>query len=109
MKPRLQFAVERCFKTNSGGSPFYTDIVGAEHFAKTKTGGISGIKTNDKTGEIVIKLSNSRAGPFPTSLVLMFVAPVPPNTPNEDQSAQPAPRDGPLRYHQVPAGPRMGI
>ena len=30
------FAVERMFKLNSGGSPFYTDIVGAEKFQKTK-------------------------------------------------------------------------
>ena len=42
-----------CFKLNSGGSPFYTDIVGAEKFAETKQGGIPGIKTNDKTGEII--------------------------------------------------------
>ena len=38
------YAVERVFKLNSGGSPFYTDIVGAEKFAETKTGGIPGIE-----------------------------------------------------------------
>ena len=38
-------AVERMFKLNSGGSPFYTGIVGAEKFAETKSGGIPGIKT----------------------------------------------------------------
>jgi peptide/nickel transport system substrate-binding protein len=88
------FAVERVFKANSGGSPFYTDIVGAEHFAKTKTGGIPGIKTNDKTGEIVIQLVKPR-GTFTNELGLMFVAPVPPNTPSEDQSAHPPPATGP--------------
>ncbi len=88
------FAVERVFRTNSGGSPFYTDIVGAEHFAKTKTGGIPGIKTNDKSGEIVIHLVKPR-GTFTNELGLMFVAPVPPNTPNEDQSAHPPPATGP--------------
>ncbi|HEY5053581.1 MAG TPA: ABC transporter substrate-binding protein, partial [Solirubrobacterales bacterium] len=36
------YAVERVFKLNSGGSPFYTDIVGAEKFAETKKGGIPG-------------------------------------------------------------------
>ena len=56
----FKYAVERMFKLNSGGSPFYTDIVGAEKFAETKQGGISGIKTNDKTGEIVINLDKPR-------------------------------------------------
>jgi peptide/nickel transport system substrate-binding protein len=88
------YAVERCFLTNSGGSPFYTDIVGAEKFEKTKKGGISGIKTNEKTGEIVIQLNNP-AGTFPNELALMFVAPVPQKTPDEDQSANPIPASGP--------------
>ena len=87
-------AVERVFKLNSGGSPFYTDIVGAEHFAKTKTGGIPGIKTNDRSGEIVINLVNPR-GTFTNELGLMFVAPVPSNTPDEDQTAHPPPATGP--------------
>jgi peptide/nickel transport system substrate-binding protein len=90
----FKFAVERCFLTNSGGSPFYTDIVGAEQFAKTKKGGISGIKTNEKTGEIVINLEQP-AGTFPNVLALMFVAPVPQSTPEEDQSASPPPASGP--------------
>jgi peptide/nickel transport system substrate-binding protein len=90
----FKFAVERCFITNSGGSPFYTDIVGAEQFAKTKKGGISGITTNEKTGEIVINLVKPR-GTFNNELALMFVAPVPQNTPEEDQSASPPPASGP--------------
>ncbi|HEY1236745.1 MAG TPA: ABC transporter substrate-binding protein [Solirubrobacterales bacterium] len=88
------YAVERCFKTNSGGSPFYTKIVGAEKFAETKQGGIPGIKTNDKTGEIVINLT-APSGTFPFELGLMFVAPVPQGTPNEDLSADPPPATGP--------------
>jgi peptide/nickel transport system substrate-binding protein len=90
----FKYAVERCFLTNSGGSPFYTDIVGAEQFAKTKKGGISGIKVNEKTGEIVINLIKPR-GTFPNELALMFVAPIPQNTPDEDQSANPIPGSGP--------------
>ncbi|HVW46865.1 MAG TPA: ABC transporter substrate-binding protein [Solirubrobacterales bacterium] len=90
----FKYAVERCFLTNSGGSPFYTDIVGAEQFAKTKKGGISGIKTNEKTGEIVINLVKPR-GTFNNELALMFVAPVPQSTPDEDQSASPPPASGP--------------
>jgi peptide/nickel transport system substrate-binding protein len=90
----FKYAVERCFLTNSGGSPFYTDIVGAEKFAKTKKGGISGIKVNEKTGEIVINLEEP-AGTFNNELALMFVAPVPQKTPDEDQSANPIPASGP--------------
>lgn len=88
------YAVERVFKTNSGGSPFYTGIVGAEKFAETKTGGIPGIKTNDKTGEIVINLTKPR-GTFINELGLMFVAPVPPDTPNTNQTTTPPPATGP--------------
>jgi peptide/nickel transport system substrate-binding protein len=88
------FTVERLFKINSGGSPFYTDIVGAEQFQKTKTGGIPGIKTNDRSGEIVIHLVKPR-GTFTNELGLMFVAPVPPNTPDENQTASPPPATGP--------------
>ncbi len=88
------YTVERLFKVNSGGSPFYTSIVGAEKFAETKQGGISGIKTNDKTGEIQIELEKPR-GTFENELGLMFVAPVPKGTPDEDLSASPPPGTGP--------------
>ncbi len=97
------YAVERVFKANSGGSPFYTGIVGAEKFAKTKKGGIPGIKTNDKTGEIVIDLVKPR-GTFSNELGLMFVAPVPAGTPNEDLSANPPPGTGPYMLVNVKQG-----
>ncbi len=88
------YAVERCFKLNSGGSVFYTTIKGAEKFAETKTGGIPGIHTNDKTGEIKIELEEPR-GTFTNELGLMFVAPTPQGTPMEDLSANPPPATGP--------------
>ena len=65
-------------------------------------------KTNDKTGEIVIHLIKPR-GTFTNELGLMFVAPVPPDTPNEEPVDQPAARHRPLRDHQVRAGPRLGL
>jgi peptide/nickel transport system substrate-binding protein len=99
------YAVERVFKVNSGGSPFYTGIVGGEKFAETKKGGIPGIKTNDKTGEIVIDLVKPR-GTFSNELGLMFVAPVPAGTPNEDLSADPPPGTGP--YMIVNSQPGRG-
>lgn len=97
------YAVERLFKVNSGGSPFYTSIVGAEQFSKTKKGGIPGIKTDDKTGEIQITLEKPR-GTFENELALMFVAPVPQGTPNEDLSANPPPGTGPYTLVNVKPG-----
>jgi peptide/nickel transport system substrate-binding protein len=88
------YTVERLFKLNSGGSPFYTTIVGAEKFAETKTGGISGIKTNDKTGEIVINLTAPR-GTFTTELAIPFLALVPKGTPAKNLTATPPPATGP--------------
>jgi peptide/nickel transport system substrate-binding protein len=88
------FAVERMIELNSGGSSFYLSIEGAEDFAKTKKGPIPGIKADDKTGEIVINLEGPR-GTFTNELGLMFVAPLPQNTPIEDLSADPPPGTGP--------------
>jgi peptide/nickel transport system substrate-binding protein len=88
------FAVERMITLNSGGSSFYLSIEGAEKFAETKQGPIPGIKANDKTGEIVINLEGPR-GTFTNELGLMFVAPLPQDTPIEDLSADPPPGTGP--------------
>ncbi len=87
-------AIERMFKVDSGGSFFYTDIVGAAKFQETKSGHISGIKTDDATGEITIELTKPR-GTFNNELALLFAAPVPADTPDKDQSASPPPATGP--------------
>jgi peptide/nickel transport system substrate-binding protein len=88
------YAVRRLFKLNSPGSPFFTDIVGAEHFAATKTGGISGIETDDESGEIVIHLVEPRST-FANELAMISVAPLPAGTPDQDLSAHPPPATGP--------------
>jgi peptide/nickel transport system substrate-binding protein len=90
----FEFAVKRMFRLYSGGFPFYTSIVGASHFNRTKRGGISGIVANNRTGKIVIHLLAPRST-FTHELALMFVAPVPPSTPIQDQSADPPPATGP--------------
>jgi peptide/nickel transport system substrate-binding protein len=97
------YVVERLFRINSGGSPFYTDIVGAEEFAKTKQGGISGIETDDKTGEIVIRLTKPR-GTFTNELGLPFVALLPSGTPNRDLTADPPPATGPYEITESQPG-----
>jgi len=87
-------AVERIFLVNGGGSPFYTDVVGAERFAATKHGGIPGIETDDHSGRIVIHLTKPR-GSFTNELGLLFVALLPPDTPNRNMTAEPPPATGP--------------
>ena len=98
-------AVERVFLLNSSGSPFYTDIVGAEEFAKTRKGEISGIVTDDETGEITIHLTRPR-GTFEQELALPFTAPLPAGTPAEDLSADPPPATGP--YEITSSNPGRG-
>jgi peptide/nickel transport system substrate-binding protein len=87
-------SLERAFVLNSGGSPFYEGIVGAAKFMKTKKGGIPGVETNDKTGQITIHLE-APDGSFESELALPYVALLPAKTPDEDLSADPPPATGP--------------
>ena len=88
--------IERMLAMDSPGSPFYTDIVGAEHFAETKKGGIPGIATDDASGRIVIHLVHpaqhlhQRAG---DALRRAAAA----GTKREDLSADPPPGTAPTR------------
>jgi peptide/nickel transport system substrate-binding protein len=95
--------VERLFKVDSPGSPFYTGIVGAEEFAETKSGGIPGIETDDQTGEIVIDLVAPR-GTFTNELGMMFVAPVPAGTPAKNLTSNPPPATGPYEITKSEPG-----
>lgn len=90
----FKFAVERMFKLNSPGMPFYTDIIGARRFERTRRGGIAGIVTNDRTGKITISLTRPR-GTFTNELGLLFTAPIPPGTPIRDETLSPPPATGP--------------
>ena len=61
------YAVERLFKLNSGGSPFYTDIVGAEKFAEDEERAASpGSRPTTRPAKSSSTWS-SRAAPSPTS------------------------------------------
>ena len=90
----FEATVERMFELNSPGTSYFAAVVGAEQFQKTKSGGISGITADDKTGKITIELQEPH-GTFPEELALPFSALVPPDTPAEDQTAHPAPGVGP--------------
>jgi len=97
--------IERVFELNSPGSPFYTGIVGAEKFAETKRGGIPGIETDDKTGEIVIHLTQPR-GTFTNELALLYSAVLPAGTPAKNLTGDPPPATGP--YEIVKSEPGRG-
>jgi peptide/nickel transport system substrate-binding protein len=86
--------IERDFKVDSPGVGFFGNIVGADEFGKTKTGHISGITADDKTGTITIKL-NSPQGDFVNILATEFAAPVPADSPAKDSSTKPLPSTGP--------------
>ena len=95
--------VERLFRINSVGSTFYTGIVGAEQFAKTKQGGISGIETDDRSGKIVIHLTRP-SGVFEYILGLSYASLLPADTPSEDLTAHPPPATGPYMITDVRPG-----
>src|SRR6185312_7900853 len=97
--------IERMIAMNSPATPFYTDIVGAERFAKTKRGGIAGIEADDKSGRIVIHLVRPRST-FTNELAMLFAAPLPAGTKHEDLSADPPPGTGP--YEIVASKPGIG-
>jgi peptide/nickel transport system substrate-binding protein len=99
----FRFAVERLFRLNSLGSTFYTGIVGAERFARTKRGGIPGIEADDAGGRIVIHLAEP-SGTFSYVLALPFSAPLPPDTPAEDQTVSPPPATGQYMVTAVDPG-----
>jgi peptide/nickel transport system substrate-binding protein len=99
----FRFVVERLFRINSVGSTFFTGIVGAEQFAKTKKGGIPGIETNDRSGKIVVRLTQP-SGTFSYVLGLTYAALLPSDTANEDQTAHPPPATGPYMITDVRPG-----
>ena len=99
----FRFAVERMFRLNSPGSPLYTDIVGADRFQTTKEGPISGIRSDDRSRRIVIRLKEPQ-GTFSNVLALLYVAPLPPSTPLSNQTADPPPASGPYAISAVRPG-----
>jgi peptide/nickel transport system substrate-binding protein len=100
--------IERLFLANSPGSPFYTDIVGAEKFAETKKGGIPGIEPDDRSGQIVIHLRRPR-GTFTNELALLYAALVPAGTPGKTQADQPPPATGPYAITDVQPGSSFSL
>src|SRR4051794_36434179 len=72
----FQSTMQRLFDVDSGGAPFFSGIVGATDFQSGKANSISGIKTDDKTGEITIDLTEPN-GQLLDELAIPFTALVP--------------------------------
>ncbi|CAN5393219.1 ABC transporter substrate-binding protein [soil metagenome] len=103
------YAIQRLFKADSGGSVFYSGIVGAPEYAEGTADTISGIVTDDATGDITITLDGPN-GTFENVLGLMFAAPVPPSTPlSEDATNNPPPSSGPFMITNVEAPQSMTL
>ena len=92
----FKYAITRDFLADSPGVGFFTNIVGADEFSKTKKGDISGITTDDATAKITIKLLKPQ-GDFQNILATIFAAPVPQGTSSKDQSTHPIPSTGPYQ------------
>jgi peptide/nickel transport system substrate-binding protein len=97
------YAIQRLFKADSGGSVFFEPIVGATDYAGGKAKTISGITTDDNTGDITIQLTEPN-GTFNDLLALPFAAPVPPSTPlDKDATNSPPPSSGAFMITKVEA------
>jgi len=86
--------IERDFRLDSPGVAFFSNIVGAVDYGRTKKGQISGITTDNATGEITIRLIAPQAD-FENVLASEFGALVPARAPASDTSLHPLPATGP--------------
>ena len=98
----FEHTIKRVLNLESGGSSFYQGIAGAEKYIKDgkAKADISGIETDDATGDITITL-NEPDGRFPYILTMDFAALVPGDTPFENQTKDPPPGVGPYRFENV--------
>jgi peptide/nickel transport system substrate-binding protein len=95
------FAIERSIKINWGGDSFFTaNIVGAAAFQKGTAKTISGIKTDNATGKIVVNLT-AAYGAFENVLSFVAAAPIPPTTPMKPESSAPPPGVGAYKITAV--------
>jgi peptide/nickel transport system substrate-binding protein len=99
------WAVERAIKLRWGGASQFVEgrIVGASAFAAGRASTISGISTNDATGQITIHLT-APYGAFDDVLAFPALAPVPRQTPLHDEQRNPPPGVGPYRFGAVLPG-----
>jgi peptide/nickel transport system substrate-binding protein len=95
----FEHTIKRVLNLESGASAFYLIIEGAQEYldAGKPEGDISGIETNDQTGEVTIKLTGSD-GTILNVLAMTFAGVVPGDTPFKNLSADPPPGVGPYKF-----------
>jgi peptide/nickel transport system substrate-binding protein len=95
------YTVERAIKLNWGGKSFFTNnIVGASAYDRGAANSISGITTNDRTGQITIHLTQPY-GAFANVLAFPAAGLVPSGTPMSNLSNNPPPGVGPYKITAV--------
>lgn len=92
----FEHAVKRVLSMESGGSYLFEGIDGATEYVEAgdPESDISGIETNDETGEVTVRLS-APDGTFSNVLATTFAGLVPSSTPFENQTKNPPPGVGP--------------
>jgi len=98
----FEHAIKRVLNLESGGSSFYQGIEGAEQYLKAgkARADISGIVTDDATGDITINLAEPD-GRFPYILTMVFASLVPGDTPFQNMTKDPPPGVGPYKFENV--------
>jgi peptide/nickel transport system substrate-binding protein len=93
----FEHTIKRVLNLESGGAPFYQTIEGAEEYLKANDpeADISGIETDDKTGEITITLTEADAS-FSNILAMWFAGLVPGDTEFKNLTEEPPPGVGPF-------------
>ena len=91
----FEHTMKRVLNLESGGSPFYLVIEGAEKYVEDgdAQADISGIETDDQTGEITIRLTEPD-GSFQNVIAMNFGGIVPGDTPFENMTKSPPPGVG---------------
>ena len=92
----FEHTIKRVLAMESGGAPFYQGIEGAEEYLKAEDdeADISGIETDDETGEITVTLVEPDAT-FSNVLAMNFAGMVPGDTPFKNLTEEPPPGVGP--------------
>jgi peptide/nickel transport system substrate-binding protein len=102
----FSYTIERAIRLGWPGKRFLTqNIVGAEAFDHGQANNISGIATDDATGQVTISLVRPW-GAFENVLALPATGLVPSGTPMRDLSADPPPGVGAYRITNVRPGRR---
>jgi peptide/nickel transport system substrate-binding protein len=92
----FEHAIKRVLTLESGGTYLFEGIEGATEYieAGDPEGDVSGIETNDQTGEVTVRLT-APDGTFSNVLATTFAGLVPSSTPFENQTKTPPPGVGP--------------